>query len=76
MQTYCTWDSSEGTDLHIHDKFSEATRREDRRMAKECIGVRPSSLLCWLNDPDIFYKRNGTCFDGGSKVVWLLKFAI
>ena len=26
-------------------------------MAKECIGVCPSSLLRWLNDPNIFYKR-------------------
>ena len=57
MQTYCTRDSSQGTDLHMNDKFSEATRREDRRLAKDRIGVRPSSLLCWLNDPNIFYKR-------------------
>ena len=74
---YCTWNTSQGTDIHINDKFSEAMRRQDRRMAKECIGGCPSSLLRWLNGPNIFYKRKmGVCFGGGSKVVWLLKFAI
>ena len=43
---YCTWNISQGSDIHINDKFSEAMRRQDRRMAKECIGV--SQLIASL----------------------------